>query len=156
MIEAFLSALWTGISPQLPWLIPMALVAGVFSATLPGRGPRSTSRDPWRAFKFGARSTVMSRAGGRCEAAAVVFFGRCPDAATEADHVYPWSKGGPTIVSNGAALCRGHNRAKKAMNPPWWYVLGLERRRRGYFPEGVDVRVSAVASAEDLARRSRV
>jgi hypothetical protein len=37
------------------------------------------------------------------------------------------------------------------MRPPWWYVLSLERRRRSYFPEGVDVRVSAVMSAADLA-----
>ena len=71
--------------------------------------------------------------------------------ATEVDHVYPHAKGGPTVPSNGQALCSAHNRRKGAMRPPWWYLLGLERRRRSYFPEGADVRVSAVASAEDLA-----
>jgi hypothetical protein len=40
------------------------------------------------------------------------------------------------------------------MNPPWWYVLGLERRRRAYFPEGVDVRVFAVMSVEEAAARA--
>lgn len=154
MIDAFVSAIWVGLSPTLPWLLPILLAAAALTATLPGRGSKNASRDPWRSFKFGARAEVMSRADGQCEAPAVVVFGRCSALATDADHVYPWSRGGPTIVSNGAALCRAHNRAKGARNPPWWYVLGLERRRRGYFPDGADVRVSAIASAEDAAARA--
>ncbi len=76
--------------------------------------------------------------------------------ATEADHVYPWSRGGPTIVSNGQALCSGHNRSKAAMRPAWWYLLSLERRRRTYFPPDADVKVSASMSAADLEARGQV
>lgn len=68
--------------------------------------------------------------------------------------MFPWSRGGPTVVSNGQALCVAHNRSKGAMNPPWWYVLSLEHRRRGYFPEGADVRVFAVMGVEDTAARA--
>ena len=82
--------------------------------------------------------------------------GRCNSAAVEADHVFPWSKGGPTVVSNGQALCRDHNRRKSNLSPPWWYVLALEKRRRSYFPEGVDVRVRAVMSDSDREARARV
>lgn len=57
------------------------------------------------------------------------------------------------MVSNGQALCRRHNRSKSNMAPPWWYVLTLERRRKGYFPEGFDVRVSGAMTPEDKARR---
>ena len=72
----------------------------------------------------------------------------------QVDHVFPWSRGGPTVVANGQALCAGHNRSKKAMTPPWWYVLSLERRRRTYFPQGVDVRVFAVMTAEESVTRT--
>ncbi|WP_217995891.1 HNH endonuclease [Kribbia dieselivorans] len=81
-------------------------------------------------------------------------WGRCPAAAVEVDHVYPWSKGGATIVSNGQALCRRHNQAKRNVTPPWWYVLSLERRRRGYFPEGANVRVSAAMSRREREARA--
>ena len=96
----------------------------------------------------------MERAARRCESAAFMAWGRCGSPATEVDHVFPWSRGGPTVESNGQALCRGHNRSKGAMRPPWWYVLGLERRRRSYFPAGADVRVFAVMSDDDRAART--
>ena len=32
---------------------------------------------------------------------------------------YPWSRGGPTVLSNGQALCREHNRSKSNLRPPW-------------------------------------
>ncbi|WP_367575460.1 HNH endonuclease [Arthrobacter horti] len=121
----------------------MALAAiAVLLCPSPGRGPRSSARDPWRTFRFGPRAEVIRRAGGRCEAPVLLVWGRCHEAAVEVDHVYPWSKGGPTIVSNAQALCRGHNRRKGAVTPPWWYVAGLERRRRKYFPAAGSVRVS--------------
>jgi hypothetical protein len=91
------------------------------------------------------RRVVMERAGGRSEAAFFLIWGRCSSEATHADHVYPWSKGGPTTPANGQALCKHHNRAKSDVTPPWWYVLGLERWRAGYFPADIDVRVSARA-----------
>ena len=74
--------------------------------------------------------------------------------ATEADHVYPWSRGGPTVVSNGQALCHHHNRRESNLRPPWWYVLSLERRRADYVPSGVEVRVLARMDADERAARA--
>jgi hypothetical protein len=95
----------------------------------------------------------MTRAGGRCEAPMLLAWGRCQDPATEVDHVYPWSRGGPTVVSNGQALCRTHNRRKSNLRPPWWYVLSLERRRTAYSPPDVTVRVLGRMTADDRAAR---
>lgn len=152
----FLSALLTGLIPVLPQFALMAAIVIVISATLPGRGPRLFQRqDPWRRFKYGSRDEVMIRAGHRCEGAVFLAWGRCSEPATEADHVYPWVRGGPTVPSNGQALCRGHNKHKGAMRPPWWYLLTLEHRRRSYFPPGTDVRVSATLSDADREARAR-
>lgn len=142
----------TGVTPVLPLFVVLGVFLLLVGGPLPGRGPRlSQRRDLWRRFQGESRRAVMSRAGHRCEGPAFLAWGRCDEAATEVDHVYPHAKGGPTVPSNGQALCSGHNRRKGARKPPWWYVLSLERRRRSYFPEGVDVRVSAVMSAADLA-----
>lgn len=96
----------------------------------------------------------MSRASGRCEGQVFLAWGRCREAATEADHVYPWSRGGPTVLSNGQALCSAHNRRKSNMRPPWWYVRALERRRAAYFPAGADLRVMARMNDVDRAARA--
>lgn len=137
-----------------PIVVPIALAMLVLAMPMPGRGPRAFQRrDPWRGFKYGPRRTVFARAQGRCEAARFIVWGRCPSPATEADHVYPWSRSGPTVLSNGQALCRGHNRSKSNLRPPWWYVRGLERRRAAYFPADADRRVVARMSAEDRAAR---
>ncbi|WP_137292847.1 HNH endonuclease [Nocardioides dongxiaopingii] len=98
----------------------------------------------------------MGRAGGRCEGSLVLLWGRCSRPAEEADHVYPWSRGGATVSSNGQALCHRCNRSKANTRPAWWYIVGLERRRRTYFPPGCDVRVSAAMSAADRRLRSSV
>lgn len=145
-----------GLLPVLPQFAGIACFLVVLQAPVPGRGPqRSQGRDPWRRFKYESRRVVMERAGNRCEGAVFLAWGRCREPAAEADHVYPWSRGGATIVSNGQALCRGHNRNKGAMKPAWWYLLSLERRRRTYFPPGVDVRVTASMTPDDLALRTR-
>lgn len=145
-----------GLRPFLPWVALLAGLLVVLKAPLPSRGPGLFARrDPWRTFKYDARRTVLARAGHRCEGALLLAWVRCRDAAEEADHIYPWSRGGATVVSNGQALCRKHNRSKSNLAPPWWYVLTLERRRRGYFPGGFDVRVSGAMSPEDTARRRR-
>jgi hypothetical protein len=147
-------ALFAGFRPFLPLLIGLALVVAVLRFPMPGRGPGFQRRDPWRRFKFEARRAVLDRAGHRCEGTAILVWGRCRQPAAEVDHVYPWSKGGATIVSNGQALCRYHNRAKASWSPPWWYIHTLERRRRAYFPAGADVRVFAVMSGADRASRA--
>lgn len=151
--DAMLGMFWQTIGPLLQFVVPLVVVGAVLAFPMPGRGPVSRRRDPWRTFKFGARATVMERAGGRCESSLFLAWGRCGDPAVEADHVFPYSKGGPTVVSNGQALCRSHNRRKGSMTPPWWDVLALEKRRRAYFPEGSDVRVRAVMSEADRAAR---
>jgi len=129
-----LSGILDGIKPFLPILIPIILLIIILSFPLPGRGPGFQRRDPWRSFKFEARRVVMTLAGNRCEGPLLLAWGRCGKPAEEVDHIYPWSKGGATIVSNGQALCKSHNRSKSNWNPPWWYVLSLERRRRKYYP----------------------
>lgn len=153
--ERILMAFLAGIGPFLPQLCLSLLAVLVITYPIPGRGPRLFQRrDPWRLFKGEARRAVMTRAGGRCEGSSFLVWGRCSDDATQVDHVYPWSRGGPTVPTNGQALCRAHNRNKAAMRPPWWYVLSLENRRRGYFPPGVDVRVSGKVSAGELAQHA--
>jgi hypothetical protein len=133
----------------------LGLVVKLFTSSLPCRGPRFREhRDPWRGFKFAARQSVMTRAGHRCEAPRLLAWGRCPHPASEADHVYPWSRGGPTVLSNGQALCRNHNRRKSNFRPPWWYVLSLERRRAAYAPPGVAIRVLARMSDDERSARA--
>ena len=148
-------SLLAGIRPLLPYLLILLAIGTVLAAPLPGRGPGwPARRDPWRSFKFEARRHVMDRASGRCEAPVLLAWGRCRNNATEADHIYPWSKGGATVVSNGQALCTHHNKSKGARTPPWWYVLGLERRRRTYFATGIQVRVAAAMSDSDRVART--
>lgn len=111
--DEFLPVLIAGVTPVLPQFALIAAVVAVIGAPLPGRGPRLFQRqDPWRRFKYGSRDIVMSRAGHRCEGAVFLAWGRCTEAATDVDHVYPHVRGGPTVPSNGQALCRGHNKAQ--------------------------------------------
>jgi len=138
-----------------PILGPIVCVMIVLAAPMPGRGPGLLQRrDPWRGFRYGARRAVFERADGRCEGSRFVAWGRCPAQASEADHIYPWSRGGPTVVSNGQALCRRHNQGKSNVRPPWWYVRALERRRASYFPSGATVHVVARMNADDRAARA--
>ncbi len=91
-----ISTLAAGVAPVLPQLLAVLAAILVISCPLPGRGPRLFQRaGPWRVFKYETRRQVMSRAGHRCEGAVFLAWGRCREAATEADHVYPWSRGGP-------------------------------------------------------------
>lgn len=148
----FLATMLGTIRPMLPPLLGILGALFLLIAPLPGRGPRLIQKhDPWRRFKGDARRQVMSRAGNQCEGSVFFGWGRCSEPAAEVDHIYPWSRGGPTLPSNGQALCTSHNRRKGAMRPAWWYVLSLERRRRSYFPPSADLRVTARARNADLA-----
>lgn len=145
----------TGLAPIAPWLLILALLVTVLRFPMLGRGPGLfASRDPWRLFKYDSRRLVMDRAGGRCEGSLLFLWGRCSRSAEEADHVYPWSRGGATVPSNGQALCHKCNRAKANTRPAWWYIQGLERRRRSYFPANCDARIAAAMSAADRTLRS--
>jgi hypothetical protein len=154
VIDAVLASLLDGLPPMLPLLALVGVLLLVLTLRMPGRGPRMFQRrDPWRGFKFASRRAVLERAGGRCEGPLLLVWGRCRAAASEVDHIYPWSRGGPTIVSNGQALCREHNRRKSNLRPPWWYLVSLERRRAGYIPPGTETRVFARMNADELASR---
>lgn len=63
----------------------------------------------------------------------------------------PLVEGGATVVSNGQALCKCHNRSKSNLTPPWWYVVSLERRRQKYYPVGVGS--ASLSGASDEAAR---
>lgn len=154
MLSDLAGALLDQVPALAPVLAPIALLMLGLAMPMPGRGPRPFQRrDPWRGFKYAPRRTVFARAQGRCEGARFVVWGRCPAPVTEADHIYPWSRSGPTVVSNGQALCRSHNRSKSNLRPPWWYVRGLERRRAAYFPADADPRVLARMTDADRAAR---
>ena len=125
LFDAFSSGIWLVLEPNLGWIISLVVVGLVLAFPMPGRGPNSLQRDVWRGFKYDARDTVMQRAGRRCEAATFLVWGRCAADAVEVDHIMPWSRGGPTVVTNGQGLWKGHNRGKGSTNPPWWYIFGL-------------------------------
>ena len=155
LVGPLVGSMWAFVQPNLWWIVPLVVARLVFVFPMPGRGPRSSTRDVWRGFKYGPRAEVLKRAGERCEGALMLAWGRCGRPAVEVDHVFPYSKGGPTVVSNGQATCKHHNRSKGSTTPSWWYVLALEKRRRTYFPDGADVRVLAVMTASDFAERER-
>ena len=98
---------------------------------------RRPARDRRRSFTPADRRILMARAGGRCEHVGRMGW-RCRARAAHADHVYPYSRGGPTVLSNGAALCAYHNLRKSDRIPPPWYVHRIEQSRRSYSPPGVD------------------
>ena len=117
--DSVLTPLLEGLRAYVPLLVLLGVLLVLVFSPLPRRGPRMFQRrDPWRGFKFATRRAVMARAGGRCEAPMILAWGRCHDPATEVDHIYPWSRGGPSVVSNGQALCHAHNRRKSSLRPP--------------------------------------
>ena len=103
------------------------------------RAKRPVQTDPQRMFTAAQRAEAKRRAGGRCEHS---FWGmRCHRPGEHADHIYPWSRGGATAMSNCQSLCQHHNLAKSAKIPSRFYISALARRRRAYFPEGIQTAV---------------
>lgn len=97
--------------------------------------------DPQRAFDGSQRSEARRRCGNRCEHKSPLWF-RCDGNADQADHVYPWSKGGSTSLGNCQMLCARHNRSKSDRVPGPVYIWRLERRRLRYFPQDVPVKIA--------------
>jgi hypothetical protein len=122
-------------------LNPIELGAGAVAVVV-ARSALAThspvQKDPQRSFTQAQRAAIFSRCGGRCEHHWPIV-GRCRSAATHADHVWPWSKGGPTTLANAAGLCAFHNLSKGSRRPSIAYIRRLERRRRSYFPPGEPV-----------------
>jgi hypothetical protein len=114
------------------------------------------ARDPVRRFSRTDKALILAHAGGRCEYHSL--FGRCRETdRLEADHVHPWSRGGQTALQNGQALCRRHNKEKRAVVPYGWQLRALQKRRAGYFPpavSGVVIR-HAIRPTRTTAPRSR-
>ncbi len=111
------------------------LAAAVILRSALGRtGHYRGQRDPQRAFTASQRELIFERCGRQCEH--IGLLGRCNAAAVEADHVFPWAKGGATSLSNAQGLCRAHNRQKSAKVPSRSAIRRLERRRAAYFPPG--------------------
>lgn len=97
-------------------------------------------RDVKRRFDAATRAEVLRRCGYRCEHVNLLGM-RCREAATQIDHAFPHSKGGPTTLGNAVGLCARHNREKSDMLPSWWYIHRIERNRQRYFPTGADTKI---------------
>lgn len=126
---------------QHPWLlVPVAigLLACVVLAS--PAGGACASRDPRRGFNAAERRAAFERAGLRCEHKSILWH-RCSNTPTQGDHIFPWSRGGRTTMSNQQALCPFHNSRKSGSVPTRIYILRLQWRRRRYFPEDISARV---------------
>jgi hypothetical protein len=145
-----LHGLWTGLTSS-AWSVATLIALGtlmLIQAVHELSYPHSR-RDPVRSFSRADKAMILDRAGHRCEHHTPLV-GRCRQTKRlEADHVVPWSRGGPTIVGNGQALCRVHNRQKSARVPYRWQLRALQRRRASYFPYGANETI-----ARRLPRRS--
>lgn len=111
----------------------LALAAVATLVLLAVRAHRARYRDPQRLFTWEQKKVLIRQAGGRCEHKHPLWF-RCPMRGDHADHIHPWSKGGPTELDNGQLLCREHNRAKSAHIPSPLYRWRLMQRRKRYDP----------------------
>ena len=78
-----------------------------------------------RAFSGAQKAAIYKRAKGKCEYCGAKITLR----QSEFDHVHPFSKGGPTIIANGALACFQCNRAKKSKSEKPVDVAALFLRR---------------------------
>ncbi|WIB65497.1 HNH endonuclease [Curtobacterium sp. MCBD17_040] len=117
----------------------VALALVVVAVARKGRGDGKPQTDQRRMFSGAQKQEAKRRAGGRCEHSSAGF--RCKQPGQHADHIYPWSKGGATEMSNCQSLCATHNLQKSNHVPSPFYIHRLQRRRARYFPTGVSPRV---------------
>lgn len=73
-----------------------------------------------RLFSSRQRFLLAMRAGGKCENCGV----QLSKETYHADHVRPWSKGGETVTTNGAALCAKCNLSKGVQ------TMGMNKTRK--------------------------
>jgi hypothetical protein len=70
-------------------------------------------KDPQRLFDEYQKRLIFKLADGRCqEPQDSKCAGKTDYASGEADHIKPWTKGGPTSVENGQWLCKHCNKVK--------------------------------------------
>lgn len=117
--------------------VVVVLVIAFATVMRAGGGPT----DQVRMFSAAQRRDGFSRAGNRCEYDGFLPWLRCTSAAEHADHFFPWSRGGATSMSNQVAACARHNLAKSDHMPSRMMQSRIARRRRRYFPAGVDLAV---------------
>lgn len=115
--------------------IVLVLIVRAVRARMP------VAQDPQRMYSPDQRKEAFRRAGGQCEYTGLLPWTRCHKPAEHADHLFPWSRGGATTLGNCVASCARHNTSKGAKVLPAWQVRALVRRRRRYFPAGVDTAV---------------
>lgn len=130
-----------GLLVQHSWLlVPVGVVLAVCVVLAAPAGGSCESRDPRRGFSVAERRAAFERAGLRCEHKSIVWH-RCTNTPTQGDHIYPWSRGGRTAMSNQQALCPFHNSRKSGSVPTRLYILRLQWRRCRYFPKDASPRV---------------
>lgn len=120
-------------------LVFIALAVALVFGVTKFKGARAVNKDEQRMFSTSQKAEAKRRAGGRCEHAGLIF--RCRADGEHADHIFPHSRGGMSTQSNCQSLCAPHNLQKSAKIPSLIYIKSLERRRKKYFPEGVDRKV---------------
>ena len=129
---------------EAPWVVAIAVPLTTTTMVRGIRGLIHSRHEPdaQRRFSGGQRAVIFSRAGHRCEQSSLIE-GRCREnAELHAEHVHSHSRGGATIVENGQALCRRHNKQKAARVPWNWELARLARRRQAYFPAGMETLVA--------------
>ena len=139
---------WVGAHPwALGVLLALLVVAAMVRAV---RAHRPVTQDPQRMYSPEQRAESFRRAGGRCEYTGPLLT-RCRRPAEHADHLYPHTRGGATTLENCVASCAHCNLSKGAKVLPAWRVRMLVRRRRRYYPVGVD-RVCGERYAQRVSR----
>lgn len=124
-----------------PWILaPAAVVVLVIIILSSPASGGSETRDPRRTFTATERREAFERAGLRCEHKPLLWH-RCTNTPTQGDHIFPWSRGGRTTMSNQQALCPFHNSRKSGTVPTRLYIVRLQWRRRRYFPAEASPRV---------------
>lgn len=113
------------------------VVGGALLLRLLGSRAGSVQKDPTRMFSAAQRATGFRRAAFRCELESFLWF-RCKRPAQHGDHWFPHSKGGASSMTNFVAACSSCNLAKSAKTPTRGQTARVQRRRRAYFPAGVD------------------
>lgn len=130
-----------GLLADHPWLLaPIAVVLLAVVILASPAGGATDDRDPRRGFTVAERRAAFDRAGHRCEHKPLLWH-RCTNTPTQGDHIFPWSRGGRTTMSNQQALCPFHNSRKSGTVPTRLYILRLQWRRRRYFSPGESPRV---------------
>ena len=105
--------------------VPLVVIARAF-------GRHRRWRDPQRLFTSRQKNALIARAQGRCEHKNPLWLRCRATTGLQADHVVPWSRGGATALTNGAALCQRHNARKSNRMPSPLYRWRLRQRRRNY------------------------